>query len=126
MSSRNAAVPDAVVRFAPKLNGKSETGDPLEKAGQAILSLLDRAANAAEANYQQVAETGRRLSAQLRGAEDRLRELEAQVRHYQDRADRAEKWLYQISVEIEQKFFGIDNPHVSQPLGPQAVSGQKR
>jgi hypothetical protein len=126
MSSRNAAVPDAVVPFAPKLNGKAETGDTLDKAGQAILGLLNRAASAAEANYQQVAETGRKLSAQLRGAEDRLRELEAQVRHYQDRADRAEKWLYQISVEIEQKFFGIDDPRVSQPPAPQAVSGQKR
>jgi hypothetical protein len=35
-----------------------------------------------------------------------MRELEAKVRHHQDRADRAEKWLYQISVEIEQKFLG--------------------
>jgi hypothetical protein len=80
MNSRNAAAADAIVAFAPKLNGRAETGDPLEKAGQAILGLLNRAASAAEANYQQVAETGRKLSAQLRGAEDRLRELEAQVR----------------------------------------------
>jgi hypothetical protein len=28
------------------------------------------------------------------------------VRHHETRADRAEKWLYQISVEIEEKFFG--------------------
>jgi hypothetical protein len=104
MSSRNAGVPDAVIAFAPKANGKSDTGDTLEQAGQAILSLLNRAASSAETNYQQVAETGRKLSAQLRGAEGRLHELEAQVRHHQDRADRAEKWLYQISVEIEQKF----------------------
>jgi chromosome segregation ATPase len=108
MSSRNAGAPDAVVALAPKANGKSATGDTLDKAGQAILSLLNRAASSAEANYQQVTETGRKLSAQLRGAEDRLRELEAQVQHYQDRADRAEKWLYQISVEIEQKFIGRD------------------
>ena len=126
MSSRNAAVPDAVVPFAPKLNGGAETGDPLEKAGQAILGLLDRAANAAEANYQQVAETGRKLSGQLRGAEDRLRELEAQVRHYQDRADRAEKWLYQISLEIEQQFLGTADRRPSQQPAPQVVSGQKR
>jgi hypothetical protein len=108
MSSRDAAVPDAVVAFAPKLNGRAETSDPLEKAGQAILSLLERAANAAEANYQQVAETGRKLSAQLRGAEDRLRELEAKVRHHEDRADRAEKWLHHVAIEIEERFFGRD------------------
>ena len=37
MSNRNA---DAVVPFAPKLNGRSETGDTLDRAGQAILDLL--------------------------------------------------------------------------------------
>ncbi len=36
------------------------------------------------------------------------------VWHHQDRADRAEKWLYQISVEIEQKFFGRDENRPSQ------------
>jgi hypothetical protein len=81
---------------------------------------------AAEANYQQVVETSRKLSTQLRGAEERIRELEVQVRHHQDRADWAEKWLYQISVEIEQKFLGRDDSHPSQPPPPQAVSGQKR
>ena len=38
----------------------------------------------------------------------------ANVRHHQDRADRAEKWLYQISVEIEEKFFGSDENRPSQ------------
>jgi hypothetical protein len=33
------------------------------------------------------------LSAQLRAAEDRLKELEAKVRHHEDRADRAKEWL---------------------------------
>jgi chromosome segregation ATPase len=108
MSSRNAAVPDAVVRFAPKPNGKAETGDTLEKAGHLILEMVDKAANAAEASYQQAVETSRKLSGQLRGAEDRIRELEAEVRRHQDRADRAEKWLYQISLEIEQKLIGRD------------------
>ena len=63
----------------------------------------------------------RKLSAQLRGAEDRIRELEAQARHHQDRADRAEKWLYQISVDVEQKFFGREDSRPLQPPSPQAV-----
>jgi hypothetical protein len=54
--------------------------------------------------------------AQQRAAEDRIRELEAHVRHHQDRAERAERWLYQISVEIEQKFFGRTEARPSQPL----------
>ena len=52
------------------------------------------------AAYQQAVETSRKLSGQLRAAEGRIRELEVEIRRHQDRADRAEKWLYQISVEI--------------------------
>ena len=126
MSNRNAAVADAVVSFAPKLNRRSQTGDTLDRAGQAILGLLNKAASAAEANCQQAVETSRKLSTQLRGAEERIRELEAQVRHHHDRADRAEKWLYQISVEVEQNFFGRGVSRPLQPPPPQAVSGQKR
>jgi hypothetical protein len=55
------------------------------------------------------------LSAQLRAAERRIRELEAKVRHLEDRADRAERWVYKIWVEIEQKFFGGDAVRFSQP-----------
>ena len=66
-----------------------------------------------------------KLSGQVRAAEGRIRELEAKVRHHQDRADRAEKWLYQISVEIEQNFFGRGDSRPLQPPPPQAVSGQK-
>ncbi len=47
-------------------------------------------------------------SAALRAAERRIKELEAKVRFLEDRADRAERWVYKIWVEIEQKFFGGD------------------
>ena len=91
MSNRSTVVADAVVPLAPKLNRKSETSDTLDRAGQAILGLLNRAASAAEANCQQAVEIANKLSGQVRAAEGRIRELEAQVRHHQDRADRAEK-----------------------------------
>jgi hypothetical protein len=126
MSNHSAAVAGAVVPFAPKLNRRSETSDTLDRAGQAILGLLSRAASAAEANCQQAVEMANKLSGQVRAAEGGIRELEAQVRHHQDRADRAEKWLYQISVEIEQNFFGRGDSRPLQPSPPQAVSGQKR
>ena len=105
--SRGAAMAEAVVPFAPKSNSKSEA--ELDRAGQAILGLLHQAASTAEANNQKAIEMAHKLSAQLRAAEDRIRQLEATVRHQEERADRAEKWLYQISMEIEQKFFGSDN-----------------
>jgi hypothetical protein len=64
--------------------------------------------HAAEANSQ----TPDNVSAQLRAAEQRL---EAKVRHLEDRLDRAERWVYKIWIEIEQKFFGGDAARSSQP-----------
>jgi hypothetical protein len=50
------------------------------------------------------------MSAELRSAEDRIKELEALARHHEVRAERAEQWLYQISVEIEQRLFSGSPP----------------
>jgi ABC-type transporter Mla subunit MlaD len=105
MSNDGAGEAKSVVPFGAKSNAKSQAGDELDRAGQAILGSLHQAASAAEAHYQQAVEATHKLSAQLRAAEERTRQLEATVRHHQGRSDRAEKWLYQISVEIEQKFF---------------------
>jgi exonuclease VII small subunit len=108
MSDRGSGSTVALVPFAPKSNARSDANDPLEKAGHLILDMARQAAGDAQASYQQAVETSRKLSAQLRGAEDRIRELEAKLRDQEDRADRAEKWLHHISVEIEDKFFGRD------------------
>ena len=109
MSNNGGGAPRTVVSFAPKSNAKSEAGDELDRAGQAILSALRQAVGASEAKYQQAVEKTHQLSAQFRSAEDRVKELEAQVRHHAGRAERAEKWLYQISVEIEERFFSTAN-----------------
>jgi hypothetical protein len=124
MSNRGAGVRDAAVPFAPKSNVRSES-DALDAAAQHTLDLLHRAAIAAEANNQQALEVADKLSAQLRAAEDRMRELDNKARYHEERADRAERWLYQISVEIEQNFFGRDDSRSSQPPS-QAASGQER
>ena len=105
MSNNGAGAPKTVVASGPKSNAKSEAGDELERAGHAILDVLHQAVATTEAKYQQALETTHKLSAQLRSAEERLKELEARVRHHESRAERAEDWLYLISVEIEQKFF---------------------
>jgi DNA repair exonuclease SbcCD ATPase subunit len=91
----------------------------VDRAGNAILGLVGRAADAAAADLQEAREVAEKLADQLRAAHDQLRaahdqlraahdeinDLKADVRHYQDRTDRAEKWLQQISSEIEQRFF---------------------
>ena len=123
MSSRGASAAETVIPLAPKSKAKTETGDPLDRAAQAILGLVHRAAATAEANDQQALQMTHQLSAQLRAAEERIRELEAHVRHHQERADRAERWLHQISLEIEQRFFGRDDGRqlLQQPPPPQAL-----
>jgi hypothetical protein len=47
---------------------------------------------------------------QLRAAEDRIKELEADLHHFQERAIRAENWLRRISQEIENRFFEQKEP----------------
>jgi predicted lysophospholipase L1 biosynthesis ABC-type transport system permease subunit len=128
MANRGSGEAESAVPFAPKLNVRSEAGDPLDKAGQTILGWLQRAANTAEANKQQALEVAHKLSAQLRAAEDRVRQLEANARHHEERADRAERWLHQVSVEIQQKFFGREeDSRPSQPPSPQALlRGQRQ
>jgi len=54
-------------------------------------------------------EIAEKLADQLRAAQGRINELETNVRYYQDRTERAEKWMYQISSEIQQKFLGGDD-----------------
>jgi hypothetical protein len=121
MSDRGSGPTEPVTPLAPKLNARSDPNDPLEKAGHLILDMVRQAAVNAQASYQQAAEMSRKQSAQLRGAEDRIRELEAKVRQHEDRTDRAERWLHQVSVEIEQKFFGREDSRPSQPPFPQAA-----
>jgi hypothetical protein len=94
---------ESVVPFAPK-NAVPNDGDQLDNAGQTILRLLHKAAGVAEANSQQALEMAQKLSHQLRAAENRIAELEAEVGIYQDKADRAEQWLHKVYMEIEDRF----------------------
>jgi hypothetical protein len=90
--------------------------------GQSILGLLHRAAGIAEENSNHALGVAHKLSLQLRAAEDRIKDLEAAALYAQERAERAEKWLHQISVEIEQRFFkDARSAHApSRQAGPKA------
>jgi chromosome segregation ATPase len=109
----------AIIPCAPKEKSTGSEADVVDQAGNAILGLVDRAADTAVADLQEAREFAEKLADQLRAAHDQLRaahdhlrvaqdqinNLEAKVRYYQDRTDRAEKWLHQISSKIEQRFF---------------------
>ena len=75
----------------------------LDSAGRAILQLLHKAAGTAEANSRHALETAQKLSSQLEAAKDRIAQLESEVRHYREKAERAEEWLLKISAEIENR-----------------------
>ena len=81
----------------------SNDAGQLDSAGRAILQLLHKAAGTAEANSREALATSQKLSSQLRAAEDRIAQLESEVRHYREKAERAEEWLLKISAEIENR-----------------------
>jgi hypothetical protein len=106
MIDREASRPETVVPF-PK------GGDPLDRAGQATMELVQRAASAAEEQAQLALAAAHKLSVQLRAAEDQIADLTSEVRHHRDRADRAEKWLHRVAMEIENNFFADRRPRQS-------------
>src|SRR5215470_9188964 len=84
---------------------REEPADPMDRSGQAIVNMLQQAADTANSNCDRAMELAHKLSMQLRAAEERIRDLEGDARHYHDRAQRAEKWLTRIYKEVEEKFF---------------------
>jgi chromosome segregation ATPase len=110
---------NAVIPYAPEAKNAGPEAEIVDRAGNAILGLVSRAADAAAADLQEAREVAERLALQLQASRDRIRAaddqinaLKADVRLYRDRANRAEKWLQQISSEIEQKFLGADDSRV--------------
>jgi hypothetical protein len=89
-------VSDQVIQFP--------SHDTLDRAGQEILSKLQRAASIAEQNTQQAVALAHQASMQLRVAEDNVARLEQALWGYKERAERAEGWLQRISQEIDQAF----------------------
>ncbi len=113
--------PEAVIPFAPSTKNESSfSADQLDVAGQNVLALLHQAADISNEDYNHAVDVAHKLSNQLEDAKERIKDLEANLKHYQYRTDCAEKWLVQIAAEIEQRFFGkADNPPAqAPPTGP--------
>ena len=95
----------AVIPFARAAKGSApDDADQLDKAGQALLQLVQNAAGVAEENSRRALSMAQKLSHQLQAAEDRIAELEAELTTYQEKADRAEQWLHCVYTEIEDRF----------------------
>ena len=100
----NQSGSETVIPFAK--NAISNGVDQLDAAGQTILQLLHKAAGVAEANSQHALDMAQKLSHQLRAAEQRIAELEAEAQLYQQKSERAEQWLHKVYAEIEERFIG--------------------
>jgi flagellin-like hook-associated protein FlgL len=99
-----------VIQFARAAKSfEANEGDQLDKAGQTLLQLVQNAAGVAEENSRRALSAAQNLSQQLRAAEDRIAELEAELAAYQERADRAEQWLHRVYTEIEERFLRQDD-----------------
>jgi hypothetical protein len=103
----NQRAPEKVIPFAPPPREQRQPSfsDPLDRSGQAIVSMLEEAVDVARGDCERAMDLAHQLSLQLRAAEDRIAQLEGDIRHYQDRAIRAERWMDRIHSEIEDRFF---------------------
>jgi len=102
MDENRADTPEQVIEFAPKGGPRSYT--PLvDEAGEAIIAKLQKAADLSNESCDRAMKLAHKLSMELRAAEDRINQLEAEVELFRHRAVRAEYWLQTIQKEIEEK-----------------------
>jgi hypothetical protein len=102
MSEHGADTPEQVLKFVPKERPRSY-GPLVEEAGEAIIAKIQKAADLSNENCDRALKLAHKLSMQLRAAEERINQLEAEVELFRDRAACAERWLQTIQKEIEQK-----------------------
>jgi hypothetical protein len=92
----------------PAAQSAQAENSEVDKAGQTILQLLNKAADVAEQKSRRAIDTAQKLSHQLRAAGDRIAQLEAELAAHQERAERAQHWLQTVYVEIEDRFLNQD------------------
>jgi hypothetical protein len=108
MDQHPSASPEQARKFAPKDQPRE---DPIDEAGRALIAMLEQAASLARENCKGPTELASKIVRDIHVAEDRIKELEAVISHYHERATRAEEWLQRIEREIEDKL-----------ISPQAAS----
>ena len=74
----------------------------VDRAGEALIAMLNEAATLFNQNRDQVADLVDDLSKRLAAVQDRIHQLQSDVEHFRGRALGAEKWLTFIQKEIEE------------------------
>jgi chromosome segregation ATPase len=101
-----------IIAFAPMPRGELEL---IDQAGHALIDLLKQAGDISKESVDRAMSVAHRLSLELRTAEDRIRELEAEVERLEGRATRAEQWLGAIKKEIEDTLIAPMEANRSKP-----------
>jgi hypothetical protein len=99
---RQIDIPAEVRKFAPKEKSRID-GDPMDESGEAIVAMLQKAADLSNENCDRAMSLAHKLSVQLRAAQDQINQLQGENSRLQGRAARAESWLALIQKEIEEK-----------------------
>src|SRR4029077_3574278 len=105
----------SVIAFEPK-KGPPNATMVADDAGRGIVALVQKAADLAKEDCNRAMDLAHRLSSELRAAEERAREFEAEANYFRERAAHAEEWLLRIHGEVQQMFFqkNEQRPPVSQ------------
>jgi molecular chaperone GrpE (heat shock protein) len=90
-----------VLAFAPRQEPQHK--HVVDEVGHRLVALLRDAANISAEKVERAMTMAHKASMELRAAEDRIAQLEAEVERLRDRATRAERWLETIKQEIEEK-----------------------
>jgi hypothetical protein len=91
-----------VVEFARKERVQDEN-EKIDMFAHAVITLLKEAADISKENVDRAMTVAHKLSIELRAAEDRISQLEAEIDRLEVRATRAEQWLKVIRKETEDK-----------------------
>ena len=95
-----SGIPEAGRKFAPK---DQSPEDPTEEAGRTVIAMVQQAAGLSSQTYESASALATRLAGEVRAVDERIKELEAVISHYRERARCAEEWLQRIEREVEDK-----------------------
>jgi hypothetical protein len=109
MNENGTEVPEQVLKFVPK-EWPNSYGAQVEEVGQAIVAKIQWAADLSNENCDRAMALAHKLSMQLRAAEDRINQLEAEVELSRHRAVRTEYWLQTIQKRSRKSLSLRDQP----------------
>jgi len=111
----NQRVPAEMLVLALKQTSQ-DGADSIDEAGHAVVAMLHQAAHSSIENMERARSIAHKLSVQLRAAEDRIAQLQEEVDHLQNRANRAEQWLETIKREIQDNLIVAMEANRREPL----------